>query len=96
MGRWDGWMNLGKGLILSEQMEEQKLLAYFLNWFISKPIYRIISILDFDLLGKAKGVDVFQSLVLMLFTLRSHQTETTLQWLQGLLLPFLQGGMIFF
>ena len=43
-------------------MEKQKLLAYFLNWFISKLIYRIISVLDFDSLGKAKGADVTQSL----------------------------------
>lgn len=77
-------------------MEEQKLLAYFLNWFISKPIYRIISVLDFDLLEKAKGVDVIQSLVLMLFTIRSHQTNTIFQQIQGLLLLLLQCGMIFF
>lgn len=77
-------------------MEKQKLLAYFLNWFISKPIYRIVSVLDFDSLGKAKGADVTQSLVLMLFTLRSHQTKTTFQWIQGLPLPLLQGGVIFF
>lgn len=47
-------------------MEEQKLLEYILNWLFSKPIYGIFSVLDFDLLEKAKGMELILGLVLFL------------------------------
>lgn len=57
-------------------MEEQKGLSYFLNWFITKPMYRIISVPEFDLLMKVKGVDLIQGLDLLLHSVRSHKTKT--------------------
>lgn len=62
----DGWMDEVNVLILNSQMEEQRLWEYFLNWFISKPIYEIISVFDFDLLRKAKEVNLILGLVLLL------------------------------
>lgn len=69
-------------------MEEQKLLAYFLNWFISKPIYGIISVLDFDLVEKAKGVDVIQSLVLMVLQYDHIKQKQSSGGLRGLVYSY--------
>lgn len=78
-------------------MEEQKGLSYFLSWFITKPIYRmIISVPDFDLLIKAKGVDLIQGLDLMLLSVRSHQTKTNFQLILGLLLLLFECGTTFY
>ena len=47
-------------------MEVQKLRDCLLNWLLSKPIQGITSVLDFDLLRKAKGIDPILGLVLVL------------------------------
>lgn len=71
-------------------MEAQKLLEYFLNWFISKSMYGIISVLDFDILGKTKGIDLILGLALFIapFNMISSN-KTTFQWIQGFLLLLL-------
>lgn len=73
-------------------LSEQKLLVYFLNWFISKPIDGIISVLGFDLLGKVRRAYMTWGLILSLHPLQYHQTKPPFNGFRG----FFDNSVTFF